>query len=278
MSAEESTADHGPRELDEITPNSARLYDYFLGGTHNFAADRELAEQILESAPLLRDGAQVNRSFLRRAVQFLVDEAGVDQFLDLGSGIPTVGNVHDIAQRSNPSARVVYVDYEPVAYRVATNLLSDNPNATIVQADLRDPAAVLNHPDTRRLLDFTRPVAVLLIGVLLFLDDDDHIDQIIADYREALASGSYLALAHPSVDPEVADTEVRAEIERMQAGYENASESFHVRSKAEIASWFTGTDLVAPGLVSGVDWHPIDPISEAERRASYGYVGIGRIP
>lgn len=271
---QEPDGGYGPRELDETTPNSARLYDYYLGGSQNFQADRDLAARILAQAPAAREGARANRAFLRRAVRFLVSQ-GVEQFLDLGSGIPTADNVHEIAQRANPAARVVYVDYEPVAYHTAKKLLAGIPSATILQADLRDPDAVLGHPGLRQLLDFTRPIGLLLIGVLLFVPDDDRPAELIARYRNAMPSGSYLALSHPSLDAAI--PEVRGELDRIQDRYRHATERFHVRSKAEISSWFAGTDLIDPGVVPYADWRPEAPITPEQRRGSHGYVGIGRI-
>lgn len=265
---------YGPRMLDENTPNSARMYDYVLGGAHNFAVDRELADKILAKAPTTGEGARLNRAFMRRAVRFLA-ERGIDQFLDLGSGVPTAGNVHEIAQDTNPDARVVYVDYEPVAYHAAQELLAGNPNATIIQVDLRDPDVVLNHPQAQALLDFSRPIGLLMIGVLYLLSDDDHPADLVARYRDALPPGSYLALSQTSLDESPPD--VRAEVEVLQAGFRQATEGMYMRSKQEITAWFTGTELVEPGIVSWVDWRPDEPITPLQRRASYGYAGIGRI-
>jgi O-methyltransferase involved in polyketide biosynthesis len=269
-----SNPDGGPRKPDESTPNSARLYDYYLGGAHNFAADRELAEQILTAAPTMRGGARANRAFLQRAVTYLVKQ-GIEQFLDLGSGIPTVGNVHEIAQGLNPSARVVYVDYEPVAYQAAADMLAGTSNSTVIQADLRDPRAVLRHPETTALLDFARPVAVLMVGVLVFLSDEDRPAELIATYRDALAPGSYLALNNPSTDAQVATDDSRAEVSAIESGYEQATENFHVRDQAEIASWFAGTTLVEPGLVPFNHWRNPDPVSDT---IGYGYAGVARVP
>jgi hypothetical protein len=274
----ESTQDHatyGPREFDDTVPNSARLYDYYLGGSHNLEVDRQLAAQIVARAPIVRDGSRANRAFLRRAVQFMVEQ-GVDQFLDLGSGVPTVGNVHEVAQAANPEARVVYVDYEPVAYHTALQLLADNPLATILHADLRAVDEVLHHPAVNELIDFRRPVGLLLVGVLLFVPDADRPADLIARYRAALPAGSYLALTHTSTDD--APSDVAAELRNVQASYRKATERFHLRSKAEIRSWFDGTELVPPGLVGFYDWRHPDPLTPEQRRGnSTGYVGVGRV-
>ena len=244
-------AEYGPRPLDLDTPNAARLYDCFLGGAHNTATDRKVAREFATMAPHWTLGARLNRSFLRHAVRFM-SEQGIDQFLDLGSGIPTVGNVHEIAQQANPNARVVYVDYEPVAYGAAHEMLVHNPNATILHADLREPDVVLNHPETKELLDFSRPVGLLIVGVLLFLPADDRPAEIIAAYRERLVPGSFLAISqasHENLTPDIS-----AEIDRVIATYRSVNEQLTLRSKAEIESWFAGTEIVAtwpcplPGL------------------------------
>ena len=189
----DNSAEYGPRPLDLEHARTRR------GSTTAFSAARTTPRPTgrwrRNSPPWPRTGrcgARLNRSFLRHAVQFMTDQ-GIDQFLDLGSGIPTVGNVHEIAQQANPDARVVYVDYEPVAYGAAHDMLADNPNATILHADLREPDVVLNHPDTRELLDFSRPVGLLIVGVLLFLSPQDRPAEVVAAYRDRLVPGSFLA-------------------------------------------------------------------------------------
>ncbi|MBA8823009.1 hypothetical protein FHX42_000338 [Saccharopolyspora lacisalsi] len=266
---------YGPQDLDLKLPNSARLYDVFLGGDHNTAEDRSLAERIRLNAPRWSLGAQLNRSFLRRAVQYMVEQ-GIDQFLDLGSGIPTVGNVHEIAQQHNPDARVVYVDYEAVAYNTARTMLADNPNATILHADLRDPAAVLDHPDTRELLDFSRPVGLLVVGVLLFFSPEDRPGELVRAYREQLVPGSYLAISQASDDDLPPD--LQSEIDQVVASYERANEQLTLRDYDEVASWFAGTELVEPGLVHYPDWRSEDEeLDDVQLSCRYGYVGVGRV-
>jgi hypothetical protein len=270
----DNSAEYGPRPLDLDTPNAARLYDCFLGGAHNTATDRKVAREFATMAPHWTLGARLNRSFLRHAVQFMVDQ-GIDQFLDLGSGIPTVGNVHEIAQQTNPDAHVVYVDYEPVAYGAAHEMLADNPNATILHADLREPGLVLNHPETRELLDFSRPVGLLIVGVLLFLPPEDGVAEIIATYADRLVPGSFLAISqasHENVTPDIS-----AEIDQVIATYRSVNEQLTLRGKAEIASWFAGTELVEPGLVPYPDWRFDDErLTETELACRFGYVGVGR--
>src|ERR1700742_3736270 len=183
-----------PADVDLDRPNPARILDYFLGGAHNFAVDRKAAKQAVQAMPEVANGMRASRSFLRRAVTTLV-EAGVDQFLDLGSGIPTVGNVHEIAQRLNPAARVVYVDNEPIAVAHAELLLRDNENTASIMADIRNPERIAEHPDVCRLLDFTQPLGLLMVGVIQFIPDDDDPWSIAKTYRGMLARGSYLALS-----------------------------------------------------------------------------------
>ncbi|SDK00067.1 S-adenosyl methyltransferase [Actinopolyspora mzabensis] len=268
--------DETTAELNGDRPNSARLYDVFLGGNHNTEADRQLAERIKESAPRWSLGAQLNRSFLRCAVHYMAAQ-GIDQFLDLGSGIPTVGNVHEIAAQHNQRARVVYVDYETIAYNTSRTELADNPNVTILHADLRDPRAVLDHPETRELLDFSRPVGLLIVGVLLFIGPQDRPGDIIATYREQLSSGSYLAISQASDDNLPPD--LQSEIDQVVASYEHADEQLVLRTHDEIAGWFSGTELVPPGLVHYPDWSPAQQaLSEEQRSCRYGYVGVGRVP
>ncbi len=174
-----------------VTPNPARMYDYILGGVHNTEADRIAAEQARAALPDMHLIFRANRAFLRRAVLYLATQ-GIDQFLDVGSGIPTVGNVHEIAHNVNEDARVVYVDVDPVAVQFSAAILRDNAQATVIQADARDPASILGHPETRRLLDLDRPVALLLVSMLMFVPDDTEATGLVRAFRDALAPGSYL--------------------------------------------------------------------------------------
>jgi S-adenosyl methyltransferase len=263
--------EYGPKELDLNVPSAARAYDYFLGGAHNFEADRAFADQVLTIAPSVPSVTRLNRSFLSRAVKFQLDE-GIGQFLDLGSGIPTVGNVHEIA----PDARVVYVDYEPVAYSHAHAILASNPNATIIQADIRDPAAILEHPQTRELLDFSQPLGLLMVGVLLFIGPGDHPADLIAGYRERLAPGSFLSISH--IADEYADDELKAEVSRLVAAYAQADEHVFIRTRDEITSWFDGMELVAPGVTFLPDWRPTSQRELEDVARPLGYGGVARQP
>ena len=266
---------YGPRELDDTTvPNAARVYDCYLGGMHNFDADRAFAQKVHEVAPAVPESTRHNRSFLIRVVKYMLDQ-GIRQFLDLGSGVPTAGNVHEIAQARDPHARIVYVDYEPVAYNAAAALLADNPHATILHADLRDPPAILHHPDTRALLDFTQPLGLLMVGVLLFIPPADHPADLVATYREACAPGSLLAISHVTADD--IDDGLRAELAASVGLYDNANERVYVRDRAEFTSWFAGTTLVPPGVSYLCDWRPTDDREARSRAAHLGYGAVGRI-
>lgn len=243
--------------MDVTRPNAARMYDYMLGGSLNFAVDREAVDAMLATAGSTMAPARLNRSFLRRAVQYMA-EHGIDQFLDLGSGIPTVGNVHEIAQAANPNARVLYVDIEPVAVAHARHLLSGNDNATIVHADLRDIDAVLDHPDTQRQLDFTRPIGLLLVSILHFIQDTDDPAGIVAAYRQATSAGGYLALSHFSIN----DNELAR---RGAAHYDRTATPVVGRTRDEIVAIMGGgLDLIPPGLVWTSQWRPdgADPIPD----------------
>lgn len=240
-----------PDGVDIDKPSPARMYDYYLGGSHNFAADRALAEETIQVWPDIRYLARANRAFLRRAVTTLAD-AGVEQFLDLGAGIPTVGSVHEVAQAANPRARTVYVDADLVAATHSTRLLADEPNTAVVLADLRDSDAVLRDPALTRLLDLSEPVAVLMLSVLPFVPDQDDPAAIVAQYRDATAPGSYLVISHGTDDyrPEA--------VHRAVDIYQRSSRSVTVRSRAEVTALLTGYDLLEPGVVDMIHWRP-DP-------------------
>ncbi|MGW3473277.1 SAM-dependent methyltransferase [Saccharopolyspora sp. NPDC000995] len=257
--------------VDHSRANPARMYDYYLGGSHIFAADREAADRVLAMLPETRTFAQENRAFLQRAVRNLVEEAGISQFLDLGSGIPTVGNVHEIAQGLDPAARVVYVDHEPVAVAQSQRMLAGNDLATIIRADLRHPDLVLGHPDTRLLLDFPWPVAVLM--VFPFIPDADDPTGIIDSYRRVCAPGSYLALSH-SLTPEYWPGEVVEAIEL----YQSSTHPLHLRNPEQVAGLFGGYELVEPGLVFTSAWRPDRPVTDEQARESRAVAGVGVLP
>jgi hypothetical protein len=243
-------AGFAPAEIDTSRPHPARMYDFYLGGKDNYPVDREAAGEAIKRAPEIRDLARVNRAFLGRAVRFLAEEAGIRQFLDVGTGIPTAGNVHEVAGQVAPGARVVYVDNDPIVNVHANALLAGGGTTGIVLADLRDPAAILSHPVVREVIDFREPVALLLIAILHFIRDDEDPAGIVAALRDALPAGSYLAVSHGTSD-------FRSEAAAGAAAvYKGATSSATMRSHSEIARFFSGWDLVEPGLVQLPLWRP----------------------
>ncbi|GAP64389.1 hypothetical protein ARMA_2812 [Ardenticatena maritima] len=264
-------------DIDTTRPSAARMYDYYLGGFHNFEVDRQAADQLLKIYPQVRDSAVANRAFMRRAVRFMVSQ-GIDQFLDLGSGIPTAGNVHEIAQAVNPDARVVYVDIDPVAVAHGRVILEGNENATVIQADARDIEQIINHPDVQRLIDFSKPTGFLAVGFFYFVDDEG-VKKILETFRSLAVSGSYLALTHLSDDDEVVTNDhIRAAIEKGKEIYARSPNPLYWRKKCEIEAMFEGWELVEPGLVFVPLWRPEgddDPgLDDPAALAMYGGVGI----
>jgi SAM-dependent methyltransferase len=233
-------------------PTPARMYDYFLGGKDNFKVDRENADKVSAAlgATVTHDIVWENRRFLQRAVRWLA-QAGIDQFIDLGAGLPTQGNVHEIAQQVNPEARVVYVDYDPIVLAHARALLVENHTTTVITADLRDPRSVLAHPDLRELIDFSRPVAVLFIALFHFITDEENPAEIISVLREAMAPGSYLALSHLTTDGPPAD-----QVAHTERVYQAATSPIVFRPREAIESMFSGFTFAQPGLVRPWQWHP----------------------
>jgi SAM-dependent methyltransferase len=258
-----------PDEVDVDRPSAARVYDYYLGGLHNFAADREMAARAVADWPELPRIMQANRAFLRRAVRHLVAQ-GIDQFLDIGSGIPTAGNVHEIAQAAVPGARVVYVDIDPVAVAHARALLADDPRTGVVQGDFTDVEAVLGDPITRSLLDLSRPVGVLVVALLHFVGDERRPADVLARYRAAMAPGSHLVVSHASADgaPDRADEH--------QSLYRRTATPMTMRSRDEVAALLDGFTLVEPGIVFLPQWRPDDPVPAANPERFTGYAAVGR--
>jgi SAM-dependent methyltransferase len=261
-----------PPGIDTGEANSARVYDWWLGGEHNFRADQDAARAMIAIEPNARGIARANRAFLGRAVRFLAAEAGIRQFLDIGSGIPTANNVHQVAQATAPGSRVVYADVDDIAVAHSRLILDDNPDATVLQADLRDPASILSDPETQLLLDFTRPVAVLLAAVVHFLDDADNPEQIVATLRDALAPGSYLVISHACRDAMPAAGAVETVYRSRVASRGRA------RTREEIARFFDGFDLVDPGLAWITQWRPDRPEDVPDHPENLWFlVGIGRL-
>ena len=208
-----------PPEIDTSKPHPARMYDYFIGGKNHFAADRETAAKVLQNSPSTRTAARENRAFLGRAVRYLAAEAGIRQFLDIGTGLPTTSNVHEVAQAVAPSSRVVYTDNDPMVLAHARALLTSAPEGrtAYIHADLRDPAAILSDPATRDVLDFSQPIALMLVAVLHFIPDEDNPAAILATLLDALPSGSYLVASHSTAEHAPGDT-MSAGVETGAAG------------------------------------------------------------
>ncbi len=255
-------AEPAPQGVDVTTPNIARMYDFYLGGKDNFAADREAARKILAVFPDTPVAALANREFMQRAVRHLAAD-GVSQFLDIGSGLPTQGSVHEIAT----GARVTYVDYDPMVLTHSEALLGRAPGVTVIQADMRRPEELLRHPDLG--LDLSRPIAVLLVAVLHFVPDEARPYGIVGTLRDALAPGSFLALSHLTSEG-VPEELVRAG----RDAYKNATAPIVPRSRADILRFFDGFELIEPGLAWMSDWRPDDPNTPQ----SHGFAAVGRKP
>lgn len=251
-------------------PSAARMYDYYLGGHHNFEIDRRMAQQAVSEWPDLPLIMQTNRAFLRRAVQFLLAQ-GIDQFLDVGSGIPTIGNVHEVVQKENRDARVVYVDIDPITVAHSEAILKSNPTVGVIEGDICDSLRIVNHPKVRQLLDFEKPVAILAVAVLHFVVDDEDIRNSMRTLRESLSSGSYLAVSHASFEAKPQETREHEVL------YRQTSTPIKMRSYGDILQFFEGFDLVDPGLVYFPLWRPEGPndlfLDEPER--SPGFAGVG---
>lgn len=260
-----------PTIVDTTVASGARTYDYLLGGSHNFAADRTMAEQVESAVPGIRAAARLNRAFLARAVRFMIG-AGIRQFLDIGSGIPTVGNVHEIAQREDPACRVVYVDRDPIAVAHSELMLNGNRRAAMVEADMREPGSILDHPTTRRLIDFDEPLGLLFLLVLHWIPDEADPGGLVAHYRDALPGGSHLAITHMTDDLQVDKITAVAGIVRDNRG----AGQVHPRTRAEITALFGDFALVPPGLVPTGTWRPggIGDIAEDPEMNELSFAGV----
>jgi hypothetical protein len=261
VSSSQGVADDWTTKVNTSVPNPARIYDYLLGGKDNYPADRDVAEQLLALAPVAREVVQDNRAFLRRAVRLLTHEAGIRQFIDLGSGLPTQGNVHEIAQAIAPDARVVYVDNDAMVVTHSRALLAGD-NTLAVEADLRVPDLIVGNPEVRELIDFDQPIALLLVAILHFIPDEDDPLGIVTRFRDALPSGSYLVVSHGTRDVPVrpdmsaeAMAEMGARVERL---YQQTTASIVTRTHGQVERFFDGFDLLDPGLVEIQRWRPDD--------------------
>jgi len=260
-----------PDGVDVTVSNPARAYDYALGGCHNFAVDREFFERVEQVSPGARQSALANRAFLGRVIRWLVD-AGIRQFLDLGSGIPTLGNVHEVAEWSAPDAQVMYVDIDPVAVAHTQAILSTNPRAGVLLADLRHPADIIEHPDVRNLLDFQAPIAVIMASVLHFIPDADDPFAIVAQLRDAIVPGSYIALSHATPTAERQEA-----YKTLQKIVQQTPVPFQPRSREQVAELFNGLELVEPGIVPVTDWHT-DFDDDPDLSTPHLLAAVGRKP
>jgi len=256
----------GLPEIDTSRAHPARVYDYLLGGKDNFPADQAVAEQVLAAVPTAGAMARANRAFLQRAVRFLAADHGIRQFLDIGTGLPTQGNVHEIAQDVAPDARVVYVDNDPIVHVHANALLAGN-STTVMLADLRQPEAILQAPKVREVLDFDQPIAVLLVAILHFIRDDENPAGIVRQLRDAIAPGSALVISHATADLDEQAATAAA------SAYDQATSPLTLRRYTEILRLVRGFNLVRPGLVPLSGWRP-DPHAP-DPGAVWGYGGVG---
>jgi hypothetical protein len=264
--------ERAPSKIDRSRPSVARMYDYYLDGKDNFAVDREAVARVEAVMPDVRQVARENRAFLRRAVRFMA-AAGVRQFIDIGAGLPTAGNTHEIAQQTAPGSRVVYVDNDPMVLAHGRALLATDQSTTVVAADLRRPAEVVEHPETRQLIDFQQPVGVLLIAMTHFLLDAER-EQVMHALQEAIAPGSHVAITHVTGDRHARET-----VEGVQRAYSATPTPIYFRTYPDVLRFFDGLSVVEPGVVFVDRWRP-EP-AEASRPTNvpatdwlYGGVGL----
>jgi S-adenosyl methyltransferase len=264
-----------PPEIDTSRPHAARMYDYYLGGKNHFAADRETADKVIAAMPGVRTGPRENRAFLGRAVRYLAAEAGIRQFLDIGTGLPATNSVHEVAQAVAPDARVVYVDNDPLVLVHARALLTSAPEGqtAYIQADLRDPGEILSSPVVRSVLDFSKPIALMLVAVLHFVGDEHKPAQLVAALRDALPPGSFLVASHVTAEHNPAGSAAG------QRAYRGGGVSMRPRDSDEFAEIaFAGLELVPPGIVLVSEWGrsdsgPLPPANEVN-----AYCGVARKP
>jgi len=262
-----------PPDIDTSVAHPARVYDYWLGGKDNFAADRALGDAIMAAVPTIQVMARANRAFLGRVVRYLAAEAGIRQFLDIGTGIPTVGNTHEVAQDVAPDAHVLYVDNDPIVLAHARALMTSHPSGAtaFIEADLREPQRILADPALAATLDLSRPVALMLVAVLMYFRDEDDPRGMVSALVNALPSGSYLAVTHPTAD---FNAEAMA---GAVAAAEHGGITLVPRNRTQTESFFTGLELVEPGVVPVLAWRP-DPGTQADPLSAYYYAGVGRKP
>jgi hypothetical protein len=257
-------------KLDTTVPQTARIWNYLLGGKDNFAVDRQVGDQIMQSLPQLAENARLSRAYLVRAVRYLAGEAGIRQFLDIGTGLPTADNTHEVAQSAAPDARIVYVDNDPLVLAHARALLTSTPEGATdyIDADMRDPETILH--EASRTLDLDKPVALMLMGILGHIEDDDEAKSIIDSFMERLPSGSYLAMYDGSDTSE-------AVAEAVRIWNLSANPKYHLRSPERMAALFDGLEIIEPGVVSVTRWRP-DTGSGTLPDEIDQYCAVGRKP
>lgn len=275
-----SELEQAPPGVDTTVPSPARLYDYYLGGSTNFEVDRVAGERLRAGLPDLYDAAWANRGFHQRAARWMASEHGISQFIDIGSGLPTRGNTHEAVRQIIPSARVVYVDIDPMVRLMSERMLDGVERTAMVTADVRDPDAVLSHPDLRALIDFSQPAGLLMTAVLHFVADGSDPWGLVKRYADALAPGSYLALSHAT-----ADKLPPRSVQAIYDTYKNASEHIYLRTREEVTRLFDGLELVPPyseapeGAITFVGVWGAEDVEAADSDGSRVlYCGVGRRP
>jgi hypothetical protein len=267
-----------PAGVNTSIPTPARIYDYMLRGHNYFERDQQAAEQILAAVPEVRDAAWSNRGFHQRAAKYIADH-GVRQFIDIGSGLPTVGNTHEVVQKIVPDVVVVYVDNDPMVELHSQDILIGQESIAAIAGDLREPDAILSHPTIRDLIDLSQPVGLLLTGVMMFVSDESHPHDLVRKYMDAVAPGSYLSLSHLTDDQKPP-----ARAEGFRAAFDTATEHLYFRSRSEVARFFDGLDLVAPyrgaepGLTFTGVWGAEDPEAADTDGSRWLYCGVARKP
>ncbi|MEV6633750.1 SAM-dependent methyltransferase [Actinoplanes sp. NPDC051470] len=267
-----------PAGIDVTRPSVARVYDFMVGGKDHFAVDRMAAQQALAIMPDAQEAGRACRAFLRRAVRYLAAEAGIRQFLDIGSGLPTQTNVHQVAYEVDPTAHVVYVDNDPMVLVHGRALLADEPNTTVIEADIRTPEKVLEHPVVRQCLDFTEPIGLLLLSILHHVHDTEDPGRIAATLRDALPAGSHLALIH-FWDPADEHPEISEKVREAEHVFNTTMGTGRWRRRDEIQAYFGDFEMVEPGLVPPVEWRPGDEAPVDQKDTYYSMIGgVARKP
>jgi S-adenosyl methyltransferase len=275
LDTEPVSSEWASAEIDSTIPHSSRVYDYWLGGKDNFAADRKLADTIAKFLPIMPAKVRVNRAFLGRAVRYLAEVEGIRQFLDIGAGLPTARNTHEVAQEIAPGARVLYVDNDPMVVSHARALMDGHgPGQTgFVLADLRDPDSILHHPAFTATLDITEPVGVLMLAVLMHLDSWEHSYGAVSKLIRQLPAGSCLAVTHLTADYDPAG------VARLVAASQQQGTAVVSRTRGEVEEFFAGLELIPPGVVPVTSWRPDGKVPAEDKRAGrYSFAGIGRKP